>query len=946
MKRRLVSFALVCIMLLSPLILSSCGGETIPVDPPAKVYTIYTICGEGTTQESIREVELALNRLTFYQLGYNVKLIMVTEDEYDELIEQTLADVKAYEEAKKNKGKGKNSSEETSDKGTSSNESSAVFTGDDYIALLENGEDYVLPNPRLDIFLVKGYDKYIDLVTRNLLAPLDDKLDSDAKLIKDYVFPSFLEAAKVTNSKGQRKTYGIPMNKGIGQYDYIVFDKEYLDKYEIDADTMTNLWDLEYYLKIITENEPEVVPLGNVFDDPAVSYLFDDGFTAYIKNGVTVNSTYTDKSVLDYFTLISRYRTMGYLQDATDNRRWAVKFVRGTFEDIEKLEKETGREYDYTIHSYPVATNEDLLANLFCISAYTVSSDLTAAAEILNFIETNVAAANLLLHGVQGVHYDLDEKNQVVRKANTYNMEVSHTGNAFITYTYKGENPEKWQKLMIQNTDSLKTKELSASLGFAYYPVGIKHPNDANQIIYEPNYVNIIKDHTSKFYPKLINGKLLNVSWQTIVDTIGPVVTETLTADITARYKAELNAIVLAEKGEKYAKGTDLYNRIVELAYENAVKNYNTTSNKNKIKKEVKNIEAAKPENQGLSDAELDALVNQICTEEFLLEEIKKTYASQIEDRKNRTVVDTVAQYTKRDYDDYIKTEEYQARLEAVLSSEEYLEEMLNATGANVFESHYDLCLVEINKYLQELIVEEIDKFFVELNDDLRKEYKKFQQEYVSMFPFNDDAARSVPDYRIAISNVVKKATKNRNSMTSALRSELYKMVTDELTQELGKDPLPEDVNNTVNERFTDEWIQNVVMETFAYNKNNQTEIKYTTEALRDIVNDYITISQVADMYDDVILGTFEKAIGLVRTIDVDLSSGATQGGDNGDTSDESEGEETGDTSGDTSGGGNGGGDSDPEEGIVDLDKTDLYPIIFKKRIEKQYYTYKPLPTA
>lgn len=950
MKKRVISAALICIMLLAPFILSSCGDPPPPEPIPAKVYTLYTICGEGTTQEAIKEVELSLNRIIFYQLGVNVKLIMVTEDEYDELIEKNLAEVKAYEEAKKKKPS-KNTSGESNDSAADSssnngkNESSEVLTGEDYISMLERGEEYVLQRPRVDIFLVKGYDKYIDLVGKELLADLTEKIKTEGKLIQDYVFPSFIEAAKVPNAKGIRKVYGIPMNKGIGKYDYIVFDKEYLDKYEVDADTMTNLWDLEYYLKTIAENEPELVPLGNIFDAPEVAYLFDDGFTSYIKNGTTVEETYKDNSVLDYFTLIARYRAMGYLQNEGENSRWAVKFVRGTFEDIERLEKENNHNYDYAIHSYPVATNEDLLETLFCVSTYTVADELNDVVELLEYIESNPAAANLLLHGVAGTHYELDEKNQVVRLSNDYNMEVKYTGNAFLTYTYKGENPDKWEKLKVQNIDSLKTTMQSASLGFAYYPVGIKNPNNNSELIYEPNYVNIIKEHTAAFYPDLINGTILDVEWQDIVDLVGPKVADALTKDIKTRYENEFNAVVLAEKAEKYAKGTALYTKIEEAAYKKAWEYYYTTSNKNNIRKNVKAAEAAKPENAGLSDSELDALVNQICTDEYMIQQIQTSFSKQIEEKKLVEINKYVTTQTNTDFNAYKDTDEYKARLDAVLNSEEYLEEILNATGENVFESHFDLCLVEINAYLQGLIKERIDAFFVELNADLKDKYIKFQNEYIAMFPFDDPQARSIPDYRIAISNVVEEAKKDRVSMTSALRTELTNIV----RAELGEGALNEDVNNTVKERLTDAWIQNVVMETFAYNSDPNTQIKDSTENLRAIVNDYITLAIVEDMYDDVILGSFEKAIGLIRTIDVDLTAGAAKGngGNNGDTSDEPGDQTSDDASDDTSGGSGGNGDGGgEEEPLVDIETVELYPLIFKKRIEKQYYTYKPLPTV
>ena len=100
----------------------------------------------------------------------------------------------------------------------------------------------------------------------------------------------------MTNSSGKPKTFGVPMNTAIGEYEYVVFDEELLDKYEIDAMTMNTLEDLEYYLRIIKENEPDVVPLANAFDSTYCTYIFSDGFPAMVKEDGVVVNPYEDKA--------------------------------------------------------------------------------------------------------------------------------------------------------------------------------------------------------------------------------------------------------------------------------------------------------------------------------------------------------------------------------------------------------------------------------------------------------------------------------------------------------------------------------------------------------------------------------------------------------------------------------------------------------------------------
>ena len=117
MKKKFIALLLVTLMLFSG-VLTSCSDTVEFDEDPAKVYTLYTIAEEGTTQEGIRATELALNRLVFYRLGFLVKLVMVPEAEYDQLIEDKLAELAEYEANKK--GSSSSSSSADSNAETSS----------------------------------------------------------------------------------------------------------------------------------------------------------------------------------------------------------------------------------------------------------------------------------------------------------------------------------------------------------------------------------------------------------------------------------------------------------------------------------------------------------------------------------------------------------------------------------------------------------------------------------------------------------------------------------------------------------------------------------------------------------------------------------------------------------------------------------------------------------
>ena len=349
MKKKFIALLLVTLMLFSG-VLTSCSDEVTIESEPAKIYTLYTIAEEGTTQEGIRATELALNRVVFYRLGFMVKLVMVPESEYDQLIEDKLAELAEYDA-----NRGSSSSSSSSAENSGSETSEEVLTGEVLLDRLDQGQDIEPDRPRLDLFLVRGNEQYQDLINRGLLAKLNTNLGAEGKTLNDYIYPTFINAATINKS-----IYGVPMNTGIGEYEYIVFDTELLEKYGVDAATMKTMEDLEDYLALIKANEPDVVPLQKASASPEFSFLFSEGFPAYVNNKFVVSSL-EDEALNAYYAMIAKYNSLGYLQeDVDENQRFAVTFVKGQQSDIDALSEKMGYEYTSNVYAFPTATEENL----------------------------------------------------------------------------------------------------------------------------------------------------------------------------------------------------------------------------------------------------------------------------------------------------------------------------------------------------------------------------------------------------------------------------------------------------------------------------------------------------------------------------------------------------------------------------------------------------------
>ncbi len=684
MKKRVAAILLIVLMLLPAL--ASCSKEVVAPEVEVTVYTLHMIKEESTTEEAIKRVELALNRILFYRLGSCVEIHAYTEDEYYDAIEAKYAEMEEYK-IKKEEEKKNNKNNKDKNKNESSEEvSEDVFTGDDYLDLLDKGEEYVREEPRFDIFLINDYEKYYEYASEGKLAAINDPLGSECKILKDYIHPTILSAAVVDN-----KTYGVPLNTIIGEYSYVVFDKELLDEHGVDYQTMKSMDDLQDYLAVIAEKNPDVVPLANSADPTSVDYIFSSLSPAYVKNKY-VYSTYESNEIASYYSVIQMFNSLGYLREAGEDDRVAVQFVSGNEETIAKMEQETGREYEYTVYSNPVATNENCINGIFAFSSYCTANELVAAMELVTAIYTNAELANIFAYGVEGEHYLLNDDGQVERRNEDYVIDPEYAGNRFLTYTLAGDDAEKWEKAKLQNLNA----EIAVDIGFTFEPKefsweieveGEKEGETVKEeiVVSAPDYIEIINNITAKYYSEIVNGTAIELDLEALYAEAEAGIEDTLRASLQKTYATRIqnnySNTIQAKYGLETAEGKKLYNEATETINSSL---YNRVLNELRTKYEREIIEELTPlydDEEKLMKA-VEERLTKLLTEDFVNEAIEREYADDIDDyimsefNKNvQTKVDAAVSA-------YLQTAAYTEAYEAAIVSDEFnaeLEEALNS---------------------------------------------------------------------------------------------------------------------------------------------------------------------------------------------------------------------------------------------------------------------------
>lgn len=304
MKRRLVCLTLSILMLLTCLLTAcssgsgdSTGEVTDTVDNSAKTITMWVMTEEETTPQAEKLVNEAFTKITKSKFKTNVVLKFCTEDEYYEKLEAAInanqADILLEEEHDKQlriylrTHRGEKDNAELTKDFYAENPQYAKFqdTEEDVEdeEAVETEEETVVndygivelkyPDEKenqVDIFYLSGYDKYMEYYNNEWLSLLTEELSTSSKKLTDYISASLLNGVQIEGG-----VYAIPNNVPIGEYTYMMIDKELFDQYYQKISNVNSVLDLGTFLndmknrngELSPEDPDYVVPLASSFEE-------------------------------------------------------------------------------------------------------------------------------------------------------------------------------------------------------------------------------------------------------------------------------------------------------------------------------------------------------------------------------------------------------------------------------------------------------------------------------------------------------------------------------------------------------------------------------------------------------------------------------------------------------------------------------------------------------
>ena len=221
MNKKLVCLFLSILMLLS-VCLSACGKKTdeevekdLADDASANAATIVLclMSDQPVNEETVAAITDAANAITEKKFKTRLVLKYFTADEYYAQLEASYA---AREEARAN-GSSTIITEEQSEEQTYVDEYGVVQIQYPTVA-----------GYQIDIFylggdeVMSGEERFKDYLAKGWLNSLGTEVDNASKKLKQFISPQFLSNMKSAN-KG---IYAIPSNKAIGDYTYLLLNKE------------------------------------------------------------------------------------------------------------------------------------------------------------------------------------------------------------------------------------------------------------------------------------------------------------------------------------------------------------------------------------------------------------------------------------------------------------------------------------------------------------------------------------------------------------------------------------------------------------------------------------------------------------------------------------------------------------------------------------------------
>lgn len=305
--------------------------------------------------------------------------------------------------------------------------------------------------------------------------PLNDLFSQYAPKTKDILGEDVLRGTRIGGLN-----YAIPCNKEMARCRGYCFNKELVEKYDFDITTVEKYQDVEPMLKIIKENEPGIYPHGGSIPlDWNFATDTNVPLATYTKAGAKeVLFWYETPEYQEMIRTANKWWKLGYIRqdfntskedDVANYKVFAADFTLKPGKDAE-ISNQYGNEWVQKMLTPVIMSNVELGGSMQAIPRS--AKDPARVMMFLELVNTDVFINNLINFGIENKHYVKISDNIIDFAPDTdggrdsgYNPAMSWvTGNVFINYLFKTEDPKKAEKYLEFNKGSIPME----TLGFSF----------------------------------------------------------------------------------------------------------------------------------------------------------------------------------------------------------------------------------------------------------------------------------------------------------------------------------------------------------------------------------------------------------------------------------------------------------------------------------------------
>ncbi|WP_040949420.1 ABC transporter substrate-binding protein [Gorillibacterium massiliense] len=410
---------------------SSSANSGVSNEPPYEITMAYF--SFGSVPADLLEVQNAINKITLQKINATVKMLPISM-------------------------------------GTWNNQINLMLTS----------------NEKLDLLPLFG-STYANMVAKGQFIALDDLLKSQGSGILESLGSDYLEAAKIDG-----KTYGVPNIRDLASSYGFLMRKDLADKYNIDMKSLKTLDDVESALQTIKENESRMSPLATGVNSSPISSFstrdsLGDDMGVLLNNGqdLKVVNWFETEEYSDLLKRMRKWYLAGYIsKDALTVKESSADLIKagkaaGNLSPMKPgfAAQETRNSGTEMVVSemLPAVAKTSTVTNIMWGIAQN-SQNPKKTMEFLNLMYSDKDIVNLLDWGIEGKHYTKISDNVIDYPEGVNASNVGYTGlgwlfgNQFLSYVFKGDDPDLWTKMKEFNENAIKSK----ALGFTFDSTSVK----------------------------------------------------------------------------------------------------------------------------------------------------------------------------------------------------------------------------------------------------------------------------------------------------------------------------------------------------------------------------------------------------------------------------------------------------------------------------------------